>query len=118
MRWYCLVNELKPEHVKDYVKIHETAHLTEWKTQLKALKEAGAQNCITYIFKNYSILFYQCEDIDKSFEALGRIEDNNRWQAHIASWFANSPKFDGSEKAQPLKKIFDLNEQLNGFLGE
>lgn len=68
--------------------------------------------------KNYSILFYQCEDIDKSFEALGRIEDNNRWQAHIASWFANSPKFDGSEKAQPLKKIFDLNEQLNGFLGE
>lgn len=118
MKWYCLVNELKPEHVQDYVDIHVNAHKTEWKTQLEALKAAGAQSCISFLFGNYSILFYQCGDIDESFSKLGTIEDNNRWQRHIASWFANNPKFDGSEKVQSLRKIFDLNEQLNGFLDE
>jgi L-rhamnose mutarotase len=65
---------------------------------------------------NESILFYQCEDIDESFAALGKDDDNNEWQAFIASWFAGTPKFDGSEKVKPLEKIFDLNEQLDGFL--
>ena len=40
MKWYCMVNEIKPEHVQDYVDIHENAHKTDWKTQLAALKEA------------------------------------------------------------------------------
>jgi L-rhamnose mutarotase len=65
---------------------------------------------------NASILFYQCEDIDESFSALGKDDDNNEWQEFIASWFAGTPKFDGSEKVKSLEKIFDLNEQLDGFL--
>ena len=116
MKWYCLVNELKPEHTGDYADIHENAHKTAWKTQLGALKEAGAENCLVFMYKNYSILFYQCEDINESFTKLGTIEDNNRWQAHIASWFAGTPKFDGSAAVTGLKKIFDLNEQLEGRL--
>lgn len=32
MKWYCLVSELKPEHVQDYVDIHFNAHKTEWKS--------------------------------------------------------------------------------------
>ncbi len=116
MKWYCLVNELKPEHVKDYVDIHKNAHTSAWKTQLRALKAAGAENCICYLFKNYAILFYQCENIDESFKKLGTNEDNNRWQAHIASWFAGSPKFDGSTPVVGLEKIFDLNQQLEGRL--
>jgi L-rhamnose mutarotase len=116
MQWYCLVNELKPEHVEDYANIHRTAHRTEWKTQLDALRKAGAQNCIVYIHGNESILFYQCEDIDESFAGLGEDDDNNKWQAHIASWIAGKPKFDGSEKAKQLEKVFDLSEQLDGFL--
>lgn len=118
MKWYCMVNELKPEHVADYVEIHETAHLTHWKTQLDALKKAGAQNCISFLYGNKSILFYQCEDIEQSFKTLGTIEENNAWQAHVAPWFANSPKFDGSENVQSLPKIFDLNEQLDGYLNK
>ena len=48
MKRYCLVYELKDEHVKDYVDIHKNAHKTAWRTQLDALKEAGAENCIVY----------------------------------------------------------------------
>ena len=116
MKWYCLVNELKPEHVQDYVEIHKSAHLTHWKTQLDALKKAGAENCLVYMFNQFSILFYQCDEINQSFHELGKDEDNSRWQNHIASWFAGTPKFDGTEPVRGLEKIFDLNEQLQGKL--
>ena len=116
MKWYCLVNEIKPEHVGDYVDIHKNAHKTEWKTQLHALKEAGAENCMVFMFENYAILMYQCDEINESFDKLGKNEDNNSWQRHISSWFAGTPKFDGSEPVQGLEKIFDLNEQLEGKL--
>jgi L-rhamnose mutarotase len=112
MKWYCLVNELKEEHVDDYVEIHKNAHKTHWKTQLHALKKSGAENALVYIYKNLSIIFYQCDDINESFRKLGMDEDNNRWQAHIASWFAGNPKFDGTETVQGLEKVFDLNQQL------
>ena len=116
MKWYCLVNELKEENVKDYENIHQTAHQTHWHTQLEALKAAGAENCIVFIYKNLSILFYQCDDINESFTKLGQIEENNKWQAVVAPWFANTPKFDGSEKTVSIKKIFDLQQQLKGKL--
>jgi len=118
MKRYCMINELKEEHVSDYVEIHKNAHLTEWKTQLDALKAAGAENCIVYIYKNLSILIYECEDIDESFASLGQIEDNNRWQATVAPWFAGTPKFDGTQKVVSMEKIFDLKQQLEGKLDQ
>ena len=116
MKRYCLVYELKEEHVKDYVEIHKEAHKTHWRTQLDALKEAGAENCIVYNYKNLSIIFYECEDIDESFTKLGTNEDNLRWQETVAPWFAETPKFDGSQEVQPAEKIFDLKQQLEGKL--
>ncbi len=116
MKKYCLVNTLKPEHIYDYVKLHKEAHITEWKTQLHALKRAGAVNCQTYVYDNLVIIFYECEDIIDSFKTLAMNEDNNRWQAKVAPWFARSPKFDGSEEVTTAEKIFDLNEQLEGKL--
>ena len=116
MKRYCLVYELKEENVKDYVDIHKEAHKTHWRTQLDALKEAGARNCIVYNYKSLSIIFYECEDIDESFTKLGANEANLRWQETVAPWFAEIPKFDGSQKVQPVEKIFDLNQQLEGKL--
>ena len=116
MKRYCLVNELNEENVKDYSDIHKNAHLTEWKSQLSALKEAGAENCIVYIYKNISIIIYECEDIDDSFSKLGESVENNKWQEVVAPWFSGSPKFDGSQKVDSLEKIFDLRQQLEGKL--
>jgi L-rhamnose mutarotase len=118
VRRYCTVYELKEEHIKDYSDLHRKAHLSEWKPQLEALKQAGAENCMVYIYKNLAIMFYECEDIDVSFTELGNIEINQKWQAYEASWFKDTPKFDGSEVTISLEKIFDLNQQLEGFLDQ
>ena len=115
MKIYCLVNELEPECVDKYVKIHENAHLSKWKTQLEALKNAGAKNCNVYVYKNLSIVLYECENIDESFEKLSQDPNNKKWQKEVGEFFLQDPKFDGSETVQ-VRKIFDMNQQLKGFL--
>lgn len=117
MNRYIMVYELKPENVKDYEKMHETCHQTQFKDQLVACKEAGCEQMLTFIFKNYSILYVECEaDIDTYFAKLGEFPANEKWQKVTAPWFAAVPSFDGSSKMEPIKKIFDLNQQLNGEL--
>ena len=45
---YVMINELKPEHVQDYIDMHMNCPSSElYKGQLDALKEAGALSCHT-----------------------------------------------------------------------
>ena len=110
---YLMVNEIKPEYLEEYVKAHQTMHEGKWKEQLQVLRQAGAKECISYLYKNYSILIYECEDIDESFRKLGQIPARAAWEDFTQPMFQNSPKFDGSEKTEGLQKIFDLNQQLD-----
>ncbi|MBC5647623.1 L-rhamnose mutarotase [Christensenella tenuis] len=110
MKLYCVVNELKPEHVKDYSEYHRNAHKTEWKTQLKVLREAGMELCNVYIWRNYAIMVVGCEDLDECYRRLATMEDNLRWQELMSGFFAGQPKFDGTETIS-LEQIFDLAEQ-------
>ena len=110
---YVLVNEIRPECLDAYVDAHMHMHENQWKEQLEVLRRAGATDCISYLYKNLSILIYECDDIDESFAALGRDPIRVAWEEFTQPLFANSPKFDGSEKVTSLTKIFDLNQQLD-----
>ena len=115
---YVLVNEIKPEKLVDYVNAHEHMHEGVFKEQLDVLKKAGAEECICYLYRNLAIMIYECEDINESFSKLGLDPRRAAWEDFTQPMFANSPKFDGSEPVVGLQKIFDLNQQLNGKLGE
>ncbi len=112
MKRYCVVAEIKEDHVKDYEDIHKNA----WPEVLTAIKESGAENLIIYNYKNLSIIFYECDDIDKFYETYGQTEAAKKWNAKVSPWFKESPTFDGSGKVDTLEKIFDLNQQLKGKL--
>jgi L-rhamnose mutarotase len=116
MRWYCLVNELKPECVEEYRDAHRRMHLTTWKRQLAVLKEAGATECICFLNGTQTILFYRCEEINESFGRLGRIEGRAAWDDYTLPMFASTPRFDGTAKVKGLEKIFDMQQQLAGHL--
>lgn len=113
---YVQVNELKPEMVEAYREAHETMHIGPWKEQLDVLKKAGAEECIVYLYKNYSILLYVCDDIHDSYAALGEDDRRKPWDEFTAPMFMNSPKFDGTGEIECAEKIFDLKEQLQGKL--
>jgi len=116
MRWYCLVNELKPECVEEYRDAHKRMHLTAWRKQLHILREAGAEECICFLNGTQTILFYRCEEINESFAKLGRIEGRSAWDEYTLPMFASTPRFDGTTKVDGLEKIFDLRQQLAGSL--
>ena len=114
---YIMIYELKPEHVDDYRKMHTEAHKSEFKDQLKAIRDAGSTQMMTFIFNNYSVLYVECDaPIDEYFEKLGEYDANTKWQNVTSPWFATTPSFDGSDKQEPLEKIFDLEQQLEGEL--
>lgn len=110
---YVLVNEIKPEKLKEYVDSHEHMHEGIWKEQMDVLRKAGATVCDCYLYGNLAILIYECDDIDESFACLGRDPRRQAWEDYTQPMFANSPKFDGSVKVAGLRKIFCLNSQMD-----
>ena len=62
-------------------------------------------------------MIMQCEDLDECLQRLAQNTDNQQWQALMADYFDTDVHFDG-EGTIAAKKIFDLKEQLQGFLGE
>ena len=113
-RRYLLVNRIKPEYLQQYVDAHERMHEGPFREQLQVLRDAGATECICYVHEDLAILIYECDDIGESFSRLGKIPKRQEWETFTAPMFANSPKFDGSQQVAYLRKIFDLNQQLDG----
>lgn len=99
---FCMVNKLKPEYVAEYSDMHRNC----WSEMRQALIDSGAKNCTVFVNGNTSILFYECDDLDESFEKLGQNEDNNRWQAAVAHCFDN----DGGFAVTTVERVFDLFE--------
>lgn len=112
---YVMINELKPEHVQDYIDMHMNCPSSEiYKGQLDALKEAGAEECIVYMWKNYSILIVKTDDIDAYMKKLGETHANQIWEEKATPWFANATKFDGSCEMEFLQKVFDMKQMVEG----
>lgn len=110
---YVIVNEINPDRLEEYRQAHRTMHEGKWKEQLDVLREAGAELCQAYLYKNLCIMIYVCEDIDESFTKLGQDPRRPAWEEYTQPMFLNSPRFDGSVKTTGVEKVFDLNEQLD-----
>ncbi|MGA2615613.1 MAG: L-rhamnose mutarotase [Spirochaetia bacterium] len=109
---YCFVIEINEDHMDDYVSLHKNP----WPETLKGLKDAGADELIIFRYKNLSILFYECEDINEVYRKWGANETCAKWNARLKDAYKVAPNIDGSGDVATLEKIFDLNQQLRGKL--
>jgi L-rhamnose mutarotase len=112
MKRYCLVLELKEESADEYCDIHRNA----WPELLDAIKENGAKELLLWNYKNFSIVYYECEDIDALYEKLNKLEVTKKWNAVMGPLFKESLPVDNEGKFITCEKIFDLNQQLAGKL--
>ncbi len=112
MKRYCFVMELKPEHVKEYCDIHRNP----WPEMIAEIRKAGAKELLIWNYKNLSIVYYECEDLDALYARLGELEVTKKWNAMVTPWFAEAPALDGSQSVATCEKIFDLRQQLAGKL--
>lgn len=114
MNKYLMIAELKPEDVNKYREMHLTCHKTQFNDQLEAIRNCGCASMMTFVWKNYSLLYAECEGtIEEFFDKLGETPANIKWSAVTSPWF--NPD-NGVEFLPPLEKVFDLEQQLNGEL--
>ena len=112
MRRYCIVLELKEEHIDEYCDIHKNP----WPEILDAIKDCGAKELLIWNYKDLSIVYYECEDIDKLYEKLNKLEVTKKWNATVGPWFKTGIPYDENGKFITCEKVFDLNQQLEGKL--
>ena len=67
MKKYCIVNEIKPERLEDYV----NAHLHPWDELLECLKAAGTKEEYIFMLGNKALVFVECEDMMTYTEKFG-----------------------------------------------
>lgn len=109
---YCFVIEINEDQMEDYVALHKNP----WQETLEGLKAAGADELVIYRYKNFSILFWEAEDLNEVYRKWGANEACPRWNARLSKAYKVSPSIDGSDDVETLEKIFDLNQQLAGKL--
>ena len=61
MNTYLMVATLKPEDVEKYRQMHKTCHQTQYSDQLDAIRACGCKQMQTFLWKNYSLLYAECE---------------------------------------------------------
>jgi L-rhamnose mutarotase len=109
---YCVVVELKSGCVEAYREIHKNP----WNEMLEAIASADVSELLIWNYKNLSIIYYECEDINEVYERLGKLDVVKKWNETVVPWFQEAPSLDGSGKIDTCEKIFDLKQQLKGTL--
>lgn len=108
MKKYCMIIRIKPEHMEEYIQVHKTEHLPPWSDMIRAIHDAGFTKEVIYHYQNLSIVFMECEDMGVCDGELRAQEICRKWDAMVNPWMEEPPFL--------IKKIFDLEQQLNGFL--
>lgn len=104
---YCLIIEVKAEHIEEYIQIHKEP----WREMLEAIRESGIKDEIIYFHNKQSIIFMECDDFEYCNAKLRATEVCKKWDEKLVPWFEEV------SIAFP-EKIFDLNQQLAGQLLE
>jgi|GEM_PF-490233 len=119
MRSYCIVGKLKPECVEEYKEKHKNLHLGKHKELLKVIKNSGIKDEKVFIHENMVVIYFEAEDLDKSYQIQGESDVVAKWNEIMKPLFDNTYDFNENESPFPmLEKVFDLNEQLNGKLSK
>ena len=100
--------KLKRDRAKDY----EDVHINAWPELLKTIKDCGFKSEYIFRFKDYSLVFMEAEDINKSFKLFLETDVAKRFGKVVTPMVEEYPDFEAEGKLKGLKKIFDLNDQL------
>jgi L-rhamnose mutarotase len=116
MAKYCIVAEVKPEHLEEYKRLHKELHKGPYKDLLNVIKESGVQEEAVFMHGTTVVIFYEAEDLNRAYGRQGGKEVARRWNELMAPMFASSYEFNASDRLPTLEKVFDLTEQLSGRL--
>lgn len=113
MKKYCVILEIKPEHLDEYKNVHKKA----WTELLRNIKNSGVKEEVIFIYKNLAIVYYEAEDLNKCYQIQREDKKLEKsWNDLVSPWILKSEYKPGTYELDVLEKIFDLNQQLEGKL--
>ena len=115
---YCIVGEVRPEHLEEYKRLHREIHKGPYRELLHVIRDSGVKEEVVFIYGNLAIILYEAEDLDLCYQRQGSSEVVAQWNDLMAPMFATSYEFNVSDRLPVLEKVFDLNEQLAGKLNK
>ena len=89
MEVICEMMKLKPENVRDYVKLHNNT----WPDLVKALRESGFLEEYIYILDNLVIVVMKCKNFNDSCSKLAETEVFKKWDTKVRSMLINDESF-------------------------
>ncbi|MFJ6455728.1 L-rhamnose mutarotase [Paenarthrobacter sp. NPDC091669] len=104
----CFRSSVHPELMAEY----KQRHAAVWPEMLSALKKAGWNNYSLFLAPDGQLIGYlECEDYKAAQARMAVTAVNGRWQAEMATLFANSdlPPDQGFEI---VEEVFNLEDQL------
>lgn len=104
----CFRSSVQPELMAEY----KQRHAAVWPEMLSALKNAGWNNYSLFLAPDGQLIGYlECEDYEAAQARMAVTEVNARWQAEMATLFADSdlPPDQGFEI---VEEVFNLEDQL------
>ena len=97
----CFLLKVKSEKLQDYLKAHDV-----WPEMLEAMTQAGIRNYSLFHRSDGLIVgYFESDNVEKSLQAIGQTEVNQRWQKYMAEYFESSGG-DVNESSEMLKTVF------------
>jgi L-rhamnose mutarotase len=109
---YCIVSELKKDMVDKYIKYHKEIQKSEYKELLNIIKKSSVDEEVIFIYKNFVIVYFEAEDLNKSYDFQRKFEVTQKWDNLMKDFFDSKYEFSDADKLPILEKVFDLNEQI------
>jgi L-rhamnose mutarotase len=112
MKKYCIVIEVKPECLDDYIEYHKEIYDSPYRELIEVIKKSGVREEAIFIYKNLAIIYFEAEDLNKCYKFQGKFEVAKRWNELMAPLFVSSCEFTFNDfkNLSTLEKVFDLNE--------
>ena len=102
------VQKIKEAKRDEYIEAHREC----WKELLKAMKEAGTEREIIWLYGNNVMIYVMAEDFDKSMAKLAKKQVFKDWIAKMEPLLDVIQNYSEEGKVIKLEKVFDLEAQL------
>jgi L-rhamnose mutarotase len=111
----CFRSSVQPELMAEY----KQRHAAVWPEMLSALKNAGWNNYSLFLAPDGQLIGYlECEDYEAAQARMALTDVNARWQAEMATLFANSDVPPDQGFRIPKGTSMNTTESALGRLGE
>jgi len=109
VRRVCFTLQVRPERLAEY----RERHTAVWPEMLAALRGAGWHDYSLFLRDDGLLVGHlRTDDLEAAQAAMEATDVNRRWQAEMASFFADLPGGRPDRGFTVLEEVFNLDAQL------